>query len=175
MTSGNDHGAFDPYEPGAAIHLGERASAEREATLWGVVLVVFMRSLAALWTLQGLLAWAGLLMPARSILETAPRPFAVLLVIFSVLDLVAAVGLWLATPWGGVLWLFAASVQIFAGLALHAMFWAGWIIVDVILIAIYFVLTWQAGRMSEQQLRHPARASKVKQNLKSNAFIRFKV
>ena len=175
MTSAGDYGPLDPNEPGAAIHLGERASAEREATLWGVVLVVFMRSLAALWTLQGLLAWAALLMPARSILETAPRPFAVLLVIFAVLDLVAAVGLWLATPWGGVLWLFAASVQIFAGLALHAMFWGGWIVIDVALVATYFVLTWQAGRMGEQQVRHPARSSKVKQNLKSNTFIRFKL
>ena len=34
-------------------------------------------------------------------------------IFFGVLDLVAAVGLWLATPWGGVLWLLAAVSQIF--------------------------------------------------------------
>ena len=143
--------------------------------MWGLVLVVFMRAVAALWTLQGLFAWADLLTPARSILETAPRPYAVLLVIFAVLDLVAAVGLWLATPWGGVLWLFAACVQIFAGMALRSMFWGGWIAVDALLIVAYFVVTWQAGRVNEQSGRYAAGASKVKQSLRSNAFIRFKV
>ena len=163
MSPTNDFGGLDPNEPGAAIRFGERASAERDASLWGFVLVVFMRTVAALWTLQGLVAWADLLTPARSILETAPRPYAVLLVIFAVLDLVAAVGLWLATPWGGVLWLFAACVQIFAGMALRSMFWGGWIVVDALLILGYFILTWQAGRVNEMGIRRPARIGKIKQ------------
>ena len=33
-------------------------------------------------------------------------------VLFAVIDFLAAVGLWLATPWGGVLWLFAAVAQV---------------------------------------------------------------
>ena len=167
--------AGGPHEPAAAIHVGERASAERDATLWGFVLVAFMRLLAGVWVLQGLAAWAALLMPAQSVLETAPRPFAVLLVVFSVLDLLAAVGLWLATPWGGVLWLFAASVQIFAGLALRSMFWGGWIVVDVLLIVAYFGLTWQAGRVGDTEILYARRSNRVKQNTSSVAEKRAKV
>ncbi len=151
MTSAYDTGRdLDPREPGAAIHLGERALAERDATFWGSALVVFMRCLAILWVVQGLFAWGDLLVPARSILETAPRPFVVLSIVFAIIDVVAAVGLWLATPWGGVLWLFAASVQIFSVMALRSLFWGGWLLIDVALMMAYFALTWQAGRLDGQ-------------------------
>lgn len=39
-----------------------------------------------------------------------------------VLDLVAAAGLWLATPWGGVIWLLGAFTQFFAAFALPGFF-----------------------------------------------------
>ena len=111
-----------PYPGEAPIRVGLTAR-EQVETRWGLVLVVFMRLLAVLWIIQGLLQW-----------------------FFSVIDFLAAVGLWLATPWGGVLWLFAAISQIFVAASVRQVIAPSWIASDVGLIVLYFALTFQAGR-----------------------------
>ena len=78
--------------------------------------------------------------------QSAGRTAAV--IFFAVLDLLAAVGLWLATPWGGVLWLFAALSQIFIAMSITHFFTYAWVAVDCSLILIYFALTWRAGKAS---------------------------
>ena len=135
----------DPQDAGAAIRIGQ-TPAEQHATPWGLVLVVFMRLLAALWIAQGLVEWSAVLLPRQPLFDVAPAIFSAAIVFFAVLDLVAAVGLWLATPWGGVLWLFAATAQIFVSVAIRGFFTNLWMAVDIALIVVYFVLTWQAGR-----------------------------
>ena len=40
-----------------------------------------------------------------------PRPLQATIVFFAAVDLLAAVGLWLAAPWGGVLWLLCAAIE----------------------------------------------------------------
>jgi len=70
-------------------------------------------------------------------------------IFFAIADLLAAVGLWLATPWGGALWLFAAISQIFVVVALPKFYSNLWAVANAILIVIYFVLTWKAGHASE--------------------------
>ncbi len=137
--------SVDAYQPEAAIRLGVSLREARESR-WGLVLVIFMRLLAGLWIAQGLAQWAGFLLPTESLFDqmTAGRTAAV--IFFSVLDLLAAVGLWLATPWGGVLWLFAALSQILVAVAMPRFFTPLWVGADVILIALYFALTWRAGR-----------------------------
>ena len=115
-----------PYEPEAAIRVGMSAREQIE-TRWGLILVIFMRLLAALWILQGLGEWASFM-----------------------IDFLAAVGLWLATPWGGVLWLFAAVAQILIALGVKHSFSAAWVACDVALIALYFTLTWQAARAAQR-------------------------
>ncbi len=70
--------------------------------------------------------------------------------LFAIANLVAAVGLWLATPWGGALWLFAASAQIFIAIAIRNSISMVWVGIDVALILVYFVLTFNAGRSSGQ-------------------------
>jgi hypothetical protein len=70
-------------------------------------------------------------------------------IFFAIVDLLAAVGLWLATPWGGALWLFAASSQIFVVAALPQFFSPLWGLANVALILVYFAITWQAGHSSE--------------------------
>jgi hypothetical protein len=146
-------------EFGAAIRIGEKAHAEREAMRWGLVLVVFMRLLAGLWTVEGLAQWIYVLTSAQPLFDSVRPAVAAAVIFFGVLDLVAAVGLWLATPWGGVLWLFAAVSQIFVVLALPHFFAAEYVVVasDFILILIYFVLTWKAGHSSGQFKRAPPR------------------
>lgn len=137
--------ASETYQAEAAIRLGVSAREARE-TRWGLVLVVFMRLLAGVWIVQGLAQWAGFLIPVDALFDHLTTGRAGAVIFFSVLDLLAAVGLWLATPWGGVLWLFAALSQILVAMALPHFFTPAWIAVDGILIMLYFALTWRAGK-----------------------------
>jgi uncharacterized membrane protein (DUF2068 family) len=142
-------------EFGAAIRLGEKAYAEREALRWGIVLVVFMRLLAALWMAQGLGQWVSVLISNAPLFDSMPPSVASAVIFFGVIDLVAAVGLWLATPWGGVLWLLATISQIFIAVAIQNFFSVEKLVIvsDFLLILIYFVLTWKAGHSSSQSRR----------------------
>jgi hypothetical protein len=139
--------------------LGEKARAEREALRWGLVLVAFMRLLAGMWMIEGLAQWISVLTSSRPLFDSMTPAVASAVIFFGVLDLVAAVGLWLATPWGGVLWLLAAVSQIFVAVALRHFFAAEALVIvsNFALILIYFVLTWKAGHSSGQFRRAPAR------------------
>jgi len=136
------------YESDAAIRIGVTAR-EQVETRWGLILVIFMRLLAALWILQGLLQWSLFMLPGEAIFDRLPKLHSGAIMFFAVIDLLAAVGLWLATPWGGVLWLLATISQIFVALTISHVFNDAWIVADVVLIVIYFALTWQAGRLSD--------------------------
>jgi hypothetical protein len=142
-----DRGKPDIYEPEAAIRLGVTAR-EASETRWGLILVIFMRLLAGLWIIQGLAQWAIFLLPADAIFDHQSAGRTAAVIFFAVLDLLAAVGLWLATPWGGVLWLFAALSQIFIALSIPQFFTYVWVAVDASLILLYFALTWRAGKAS---------------------------
>jgi len=146
------HNYDDADDPYRAIRIGEPAGGG-EATRWGYLLTLFMRVIAIFWLLQGLAQWVVALSAPRSIFETMPHNAALAVIFFGVLDLVAGVGLWLATPWGGVLWLLIASAQIFVAATMPRLFIGGyWLIgVDLTLIALYFGLTFEAGRDFEAQ------------------------
>ncbi len=83
-----------------------RAKAARGT--WTEYLVLFLRVMAAVSLVKGLYHWAQIC----SIGATADQAFEMqsmawrsVTVFFAVIDLVAAVGLWLAAPWGAVVWL----------------------------------------------------------------------
>ncbi|MEF3366030.1 DUF6163 family protein [Methylocystis sp. 9N] len=139
----------DPYR---AIRVGD-SSAAGDTAKWGALLSRFMRIVALFWLVQGMMQWRLILVADRTIFETMPQSAAFAVVFFAVLDLIAAVGLWLATPWGGVLWLLIASAQIFLTLSMPSFFLGGyWLIgVNAVLIAMYFGLTFEAGRDVEAQ------------------------
>jgi Family of unknown function (DUF6163) len=130
---------------GAAISSNSRAPTERASILAGLLLVVFMRLLAGLWALQGLLEWSAILLPRESLLENLPLLRGAAVIFFAVFDLVAAVGLWLAAPWGGVIWLLGALAQIVVAIALPGFFSMFWVAANLTLIAIYFVLNFEAS------------------------------
>jgi hypothetical protein len=134
-------------DSGAAIRLGEKSRSPNE-TRWGMLLVLFMRIVAALWILQGLMQWQVVLGAPTSLFDTLPTATSIAVVYFAVMNLLAAVGLWLATPWGGVLWLLVAMSQIAVAIALPGFFDGGWfvIVLDVLLIGLYLLLTFEAGR-----------------------------
>jgi hypothetical protein len=133
-------------DSGAAIRLGDNGRELDEGMSWGLVLVLFMRLLALLWVFQGLTQWGAVLLPHQSLFDNATPMWGGAVIFFAILDLVAAVGLWLATPWGGVIWLFGAIAQIFVALAIRSFFNLAWIAVNCILIITYFALTWQASK-----------------------------
>ena len=139
-----------PYGGEAAIRVG-LSSREQAESRWGLVLVVFMRLLAALWIVQGLLQWSAFMLPHDDLFEHLRMTQSAAVMFFAVIDFLAAVGLWLATPWGGVLWLFAAISQIFVAVSVRQVIAPTWIVSDVVLIALYFGLTWQAGRVQRPQ------------------------
>ena len=135
----------EAFEAAPAIRLGVTPH-EADQTRWGLILVVFMRLLAGLWILQGMAQWAMFLLPPDAVFDRQSAARTAAMIFFSVLDLLAAVGLWLATPWGGVLWLFAAVSQIFISFMLPQFFSKSWVAADGFLILAYFALTWQAGK-----------------------------
>jgi hypothetical protein len=119
----------------------------RDRTNWGFLLVVFMRVVSGLWVLRGLLHWQTILSSDLTPFEALPPVVAACVVFFAVADLIAAVGLWLASAWGGVLWLFAVSANIIVTMVAPE-FHAGGrslLAIDVGLIVAYFVLTWFAA------------------------------
>ncbi len=141
----NLHHPADDTASSEVIHLGGKGNG---ATRWGLFLVVFMRVIAALWLIQGLAQWRVILAPSDLPLDSLPSLEAGAVVFFAVTNLVAAVGLWLAAPWGGVLWLFAVSAQMFMIGFLPGTIEGGRVLLalDVGLIVTYFVLTWYAAQ-----------------------------
>jgi uncharacterized membrane protein (DUF2068 family) len=127
-----------------SVHAVSTGPTDDGARRWALVRTLFMRLLACVWVAQGLVQWMVMLVPPDSILDHATVPWAAAVVFFAVLDPVAAVGLWLATPWGGVIWLFAAAAQITAAVAIPGFFSPTWIGVNSLLISLYFLLTWLA-------------------------------
>lgn len=122
------------------------APADDGARRWALVRTLFMRLLAWVWVAQGLVQWMAMLVPRDSVLDHASVQWAGAVVFFAVVDPVAAVGLWLATPWGGVIWLFAAAAQIMAAVAIPGFFSPTWIGVNSLLIGVYGLLTWHIAR-----------------------------
>ena len=137
-----------------AIRIGERPKSKAWKNRAGMILIIFMRVVAAIWILQGLLHWARLIAPGLPLFNTMPMAAAVLVIIFGVLDLIAAIGMWLIAPWGGVLWLLAGATQMFVAIAIPNFFPAGRAVAifDLSLIVAYFVLTWQASREDGHRL-----------------------
>jgi Family of unknown function (DUF6163) len=87
------------------VHVGRPADASGS---WAEYLVLFLRIMAAVSLVKGLYHWAqvcGIAVPRDGGFEAHTVAWQTATVFFAVIDLVAAVGLWLAAPWGAVVWL----------------------------------------------------------------------
>ena len=92
----------DLLEP---VHAGKTVSPSGS---WAEYLVLFLRIMAAVSLVKGLYHWAqvcGIGAPADGGFESHTVAWQTATVFFAVIDLVAAVGLWLMAPWGAVVWL----------------------------------------------------------------------
>ena len=69
-------------------------------------------------------------------------------VYFAVIELVAAVGLWLATPWGAVVWLITVVSMTVIELMFPAIYGGSLAVVaaEAVMLAGYLALAWMAAR-----------------------------
>ena len=99
---------------------------ESQQGIWVPRLVKFLRVLACVSLMKGLYHWAivcGIDAPSALGFDAYSTPFQAATVFFAVIDLVAAVGLWLAAAWGGVVWL-TATITMAMGFSKAAAAWA---------------------------------------------------
>jgi len=101
----------DPYatDPARTLEPVQSGEEEVQEAVWTRRLVLFLRAMSVLSMAKGLYHWAvvcGFAGPVDGFLYQ-PTPWQTATVFFAVIDLVAAVGLWLAAAWGAVVWLTA--------------------------------------------------------------------
>src|SRR5262245_62352179 len=133
-------------DPINALDRPETVTREDRWTTW---FMWFLRAMAGVSMLKGLYHWAMVVGIASSTsFEAGPTAWQAATIYFAVIDLVAAVGLWLAAAWGGVVWLTAtismAAIelffpQVFGGSFLVIMF-------EMALLFAYFGLAIAAAR-----------------------------
>jgi hypothetical protein len=120
---------------------------------WTARLVTFLRVMAVLSIMKGLYHWAVVCgIVGGESFETLPTPLQTATIFFAVIDLVAAVGLWLAAAWGAVVWL-TAAVSMAAVEVLFPQVYGGRMIVVVIeaaLLICYLFLAIQSAREHPQ-------------------------
>jgi hypothetical protein len=127
----------------------EERPAVPRARRWTFALTLFMRILAILWIMKGLSAWAvilGIWTPAGQF-EMRSTGYQATIIYFALIDLIAAVGLWMASTWGGIMWLLAIMSHL-----ILAAFFPGIVPTSsvtmatfVALILAYLVLSWFAA------------------------------
>ena len=127
------------------------AAGEPAGEIWAARLVIFLRIMAGLSLLKGLYYWAivcGVGAPSPAGFDSYTLPYQSATVFFAVIDLVAAVGLWLAAPWGAVVWL-TSAISMAAVEALFPQIYGGrlWVIVvELALLGIYLSLALLSAR-----------------------------
>lgn len=140
----------DLLEP---VHAAEQDAGASSS--WAEYLVLFLRVMAAISLIKGLYHWAavcGIGAPADGGFEAHTVAWRTATVFFAVLDLVAAVGLWLAAAWGAVVWLtsvvsMAAVVFFFPQVYGYNFFI---ILVEFTLLVMYLFLAYKSAH------EHPA-------------------
>jgi hypothetical protein len=124
---------------------------EIDGKRWSRRLVVFLRVMAGLSLIKGLYHWAvicGIGAPFPSGFDSYPTPYQVATVFFAIIDPVAGVGLWLAAPWGAVVWL-TSVISMAAVELLFPQIYGGnvWVIaIELILLGTYLGLALMAAR-----------------------------
>jgi hypothetical protein len=138
--------------PGEQPHALDGAHAEGvDGARWSKRLIVFLRVMAAISLGKGLYHWAivcGIGAPFPSGFDSYPTAYQVATVFFAVIDLVAGVGLWLAAPWGAVVWL-TSVISMAAVQVLFPQIWGGsmWVVaVGLTMLAVYLWLAMMATR-----------------------------
>ena len=125
--------------------------AEGDENVWTRRLVMFLRFMAVLSILKGLYHWAqvtGFTGGEEEAFENQPTAWQAATVYFAVIELVAAVGLWLATPWGAVVWLTTVVSMAVIELMFPGIYGGSHMVVggEAVMLAAYLALAWMAAR-----------------------------
>jgi fatty acid desaturase len=124
---------------------------DHEESVWTRRLVLFLRVMAVISILKGLYHWAqvtGFIGGEEEAFEIQPTAWQAATVYFAVIELVAAVGLWLATPWGAVVWLTTVVSMAVIELMFPGIYGGSLLVVggEAIMLAGYLALAWMAAR-----------------------------
>jgi len=127
----------------------ERIASEENA--WTRRLVLFLRIMAVISMAQGLYHWAqvtGFVGTEDDAFEAQTMAWQTATVYFAVIELVGAVGLWLATPWGAVVWLTTVVSMAVIELMFPTIYGGNLVIVGLqaAFLAAYLALAWMAAR-----------------------------
>jgi hypothetical protein len=119
--------------------------------VWTRRLVLFLRIMAVVSVAKGLYHWAqvtGFVGGEEEAFENQPLAWQASTVYFAVIELVAAVGLWLATPWGAVVWLITVVSMTVIELMFPAIYGGSLAVVvaEAIMLTAYLALAWMAAR-----------------------------
>ena len=142
----------DPSRDGAisvAAISSERV--ESDQNVWTRRLVLFLRIMAVISVTKGLYHWAqvtGFIGGEEEAFESQPMAWQTATVYFAVIELVAAVGLWLATPWGAVVWLTTVVSMAIIELMFPAIYGGSLMVValEALMLGAYLALAWMAAR-----------------------------
>jgi len=97
---------------------------------WTRRLVLFLRAMAAISMFKGLYHWAqvcGIGFGESVAFENQSIAWQTATVFFAVIDLVAAIGLWLAAAWGAVIWLTSVASMLAVEIFFPQVFGGGWL------------------------------------------------
>ena len=129
----------------------DRPEATAQPEGWTGRFMLFLRVMAGVSMLKGLYHWAlivGIGQGTFSAFEVNSAAWQAASMYFAVIDLVAAVGLWLAAAWGGVVWLTAtismAAIELFFPQVFGGRAWV--ILFELTMLVAYFALAIAAAR-----------------------------
>jgi hypothetical protein len=141
----------DPRDGAMSVEAISSERVEIDENAWTRRLVLFLRIMAVISILQGLYHWAevtGFIGSEEDAFENQPMAWQAATVYFAVIELVAAVGLWLATPWGAVVWLTTVVSMAVIELMFPGIYGGSLLVVasEAIMLSAYLVLAWMAAR-----------------------------
>jgi hypothetical protein len=117
---------------------------------WSGRLALFLRIMACMSMIRGLYSWAEVcgIIGEEGGFEAHIQSWQVATVFFSVIDLVAAVGLWLVAPWGAVVWLTATVSLIVVHVFMPQIYGTNLLVIglNVLAITTYLALAVLAAR-----------------------------
>jgi fatty acid desaturase len=124
---------------------------ESDDNVWTRRLVFFLRVMAVVSVAKGLYHWAqvtGFVGGEEDAFENQSMAWQAATVYFAVIELVAAVGLWLATPWGAVVWLTTVVSMAVIELRFPGIYGGSLTVVglEAGMLAAYLALAWLAAR-----------------------------
>jgi uncharacterized membrane protein (DUF2068 family) len=142
-------------EPTRARDIIAGDSEARQQRRWTRLLIFYLRCLSVLCLVRGLMDWSRILgfIGAEDQFLLTPLAGQASLVLLAVLSCIAAVGLWLTSAWGAVLWLIVTLCEVFFPLtAARSVREAG--VAEYVLLGlavVYVLLTWLSARERDRR------------------------